>query len=602
MTLLPVSRLINVSASLAPQGAVGKNFSNTLMIGDSNIISGLERIRFYGSIGDVGADFGSTTPEFLAAEVYFGQSPQPTQMSIGRWLRTATAAQNLGRLLTASQSALANFTSITSGGFTIVIDGASHALTGLDFSAATNLNAVAGDVTTALSTYGVCVWNGSQFSITSDSTGAGVSASGTITFSTAPTAADTVTINGVAITFVTGTPSGNQVLIGGTAATSAVNLNTFLQASSNASLAVLSYSVAGAVVTVTEKTVGTAGNSITLAKSSTALSLSASTLLGGLNASSVGYATSPGSGQDVSALLGLTAATSVALIPGYAAETPLAAVVALDAISNAWYGSMFAASVMPSDNDNLSIASFIEAADLRLFAVTIQNTNVLSSLVSNDLASELKALGVVRTFDQYSSSNPYAGGSIYGRMSTVNFLATNTAIDLMYKQEPTIVAEQISSGQANTLQTKRCNAFVAYDNGTNIIQYGVMAGPQFIDETFNIDWVVNSIQTAVFNVNYTSSSKIPQTDAGNNQYLNAISQVCDQAVANGISAPGVWNQAGFGSLQEGQFLKLGYYVFIPSVATQSESDRAARKAPPIQVAIKFAGSTQTVDVLLFFNR
>lgn len=600
---LPVSRLVNVSVSIAPAGVVGRNFSDLLILGDSNVITGLERIRDYGSITDVGADFSSTMPEFLAAEVYFGQSPKPTSLNIGRWLRTATAAENQGKILNTSQSALPLFTSVTSGGFNITIDGTVKNLTALNLSAALNLNGVASDITTSLSGSGTCTWNGSQFIITSSTAGAGVEASGTITFSAAPTAADTVTINGVLITFVSSSPTGNQVLIGATGATSATNLNTFLQASVNAGLTVLNYAVAGSVVTVASNSVGVAGDSITLSKSSTALTLSGATLLGGVNASSVSYATSPGSGQDISALLGLTSSLSVALVPGYAAETPLAAVVALDAISTAWYGLMFAASVMPGDSDNLAIAAFIEADSItRAFGVTIQNTNVLSSLVSNDLGSLLKAGSYEQTFSQYSSSNPYVVASIFGRMFTVDFTAQNTAIDLMYKQEPGIAAEVLTTNQANTLQAKRVNVFVEYDNNTSIIQYGVMAGPAFIDETYNVDWFQNAVQVAVFNVNYTATTKVPQTDQGNNQYVNAITSVCEQAVVNGIAAPGTWNSAGFGQLQEGQFLKLGYYVFAPPIALQAESDRADRKSVPFQAAVKFAGSTQTVEVLITFNR
>lgn len=600
---LPVSRLINIGVTLSPSGAVGRNFGDTLIVGDSNVISGLERIRDYGSITDVGADFSITSPEFLGAQVYFSQSPKPVTLSIGRWLRTASEGMNEGAILNATQSALPLFTAITSGGFTISIDGSAHNLTALNLSAALNLNGVASDITTALSGAGTCIWTGSQFVITSATTGAGTAASGTITFSAPPANNDTVTINSVLITFVTSGPTGNQVLIGATAATSATNLNTFLHASSVAGLLTQSYSVSGAVVTVTDKTVGTAGNSIPLAKSSVDISLSAATLLGGLQASSVGYATSPGSGQDISSLLGLTSLLSIALIPGYAAESALQAIQALDAISTAWYGSNFAASVMPSDGDNLQIAAFIEAdATSRVFGVTIQNTNVLSSLVSNDLASLLMAGNYQKTFSQYSSSNPYASVSIFGRMATVDFTGSNTAIDLMYKQEPGVVAENLTTQQANTLQSKRCNVFVKYDNNTSILQYGVMAGPVFIDEILNVDWVQNTMQTAVFNVNYTSPTKVAQTDQGTNQYVNAIAEVCDQAVANGIAAPGVWNSAGFGQLQEGQFLKLGYYIFAPPVALQSESDRAARKSVLIQAAIKFAGSNQTANVLVAFNR
>ena len=45
--------------------------------------------------------------------------------------------------------------------------------------------------------------------------------------------------------------------------------------------------------------------------------------------------------------------------------------------------------------------------------------------------------------------------SLLGRMLTVNFNANNTTITLMYKQEPGIVAETLSSSQADTLAAKR---------------------------------------------------------------------------------------------------------------------------------------------------
>lgn len=600
---LPVSRLVNVSVSLSPTGAAPRTFGDLLICGDSNVISGLERMRDYGGIGDVSADFGSTTPEFLAAEAYFGQSPKPTSLSIGRWLRTATAAILQGAILSANQQLLSLFTAITSGGFSVTIDSVVKALTTLNFTGALNLNGVATVITTALAGSGTCIWTGSQFEIISATTGAGVDASGTITFAGQPAANDTVTINSVVVTFVTALTTGNQVLISTSAALTAVNLLTFLSNSQVAGLKTQTYSLAGLVLTVSAATVGTAGNSIPLAKSGTNLAVSAATLLGGLAPSSVSYATSPGSGQDVSSLLGLTSALALPLVPGYAAETPLACVVALDAFSTEWYGLMFAASVMPTDVQNLAICPFIEADSVtRIFGVTIQDTGVLSTAVSTDLASLMLAGGFEQSFCQYSSSNPYAVASMFGRAFSTNFEGENTMIDLMYKQEPGIAAEDLTTNQANALRAKRCNVYIEYDNDTSILQYGVMSGPAFFDEIFGLDWFQNAVETACFNVNFTAATKVPQTDAGDNQYVNAITGVCGQAVTNGLAAPGTWNQAGFGQLSQGQYLKLGYYIFAPPLALQSETDRAARKSPPFQTALKLAGSNQTVDVLVSVNR
>ena len=608
---LPVSRLIKVNVNLTQAGALGRNFNTLMVVGDSNVIDGLERERQYASLDAVAADFGLSAPEYLAAQLYYAQNPQPINLTIGRWLRTATAGMLQGAILTASQAALINFTTITSGGFSITIDGVVKALTALNFSAALNLNGVATVITTALAGSGVCTWNGFQFVITSATTGAGVEASGTITFSGNPSPSDTVTVNGIAITFVASGPTGNQVLIGGTAAITAVNLLAFLRASASSNILQASYSISGLVITATFNAVGTGGNSFTLSESSASLAVSGATLSGGTNPSSVSYASAPGSGTDVSALLGLTSAQALPLVPGYAAESALSAVEALEAMDPDWYGLMFAASTMPGDSDNLAIAAFVEALDTtRLFGVTIQNTNVLSSVVSNDLASEMMALAFQQSFNMYCSSNPYSVASVFGRLFSVVLTGSSTMIDLMYKQMPGITAENLTTDEADVLQGKRCNVYVGYDNATSIFQYGVTSifqygvtsGPAFIDETFGDNALQNTIQTDVYNVNYTSPTKVPQTDQGENAYVNAISQACQQFVVNGYLAPGVWNAPGFGSLTEGQYLKTGYYIYAPSVASQSQSDRAARKSVPFQVAAKEAGSTQTVQIDVAVNQ
>lgn len=601
--MLDISRLISVQTVITQGGAQGRLFNQAIAIGDSNVISGLQRVRNYSSLPEVAADFGTTAPEYLAASIYFQQKPTPTNFAVGRWLRTATAAILDGAILSVTQQAITLFNQITSGGFDINVDGSAKTITGLNFSASANLNAVAALVQTAFSGAATCVWNGFQFVIASATLGAGVEATGTITLTGTGTASDTITVNGTAITLVASGPTGNQVLIGGTAAITAANLWAFLLNSIDTNIIKATYTLAGDVITATYFEVGTVGNGFTLVKSSTEISISGATLAGGANASSVSYATSPGSGQDVSSLMGLTATVALPLVPGYAAESALDAVVACNAVSRDWYGIGFASSVMPNDSDYLQVAAFIEADPVtRMFGITTQETGVLTELVSNDIASELKALGLEQTFSMYSSTNPYAAFAVFGNLLTINLSGANTFKTMMYLQAVGIAPEQLDDSEADALEIKRCNVFVAYDNNTSIIEYGTMAGPVFIDETFGTDALANAVQTAFYNVLYTAGTKVPQTDAGDQQFSVAIAQVCQQFVANGFMAPGQWNAPGFGQLQEGQFLKLGYYIYMQPLAQQSEADRAARKAPPFQVAAKLAGANQTGQVLITINQ
>lgn len=709
---LPVSNIVTATINLSPLAASVRSFGVLLIAGDSNVINGLERFRTYLTIDAVAADFGTSAPEYKAAALYFGQTPKPSTLMVGRWLRTASSGFNEGGILAPSEQVLSNFTGISSGGFTISIDGVVKNLTSLNFTGVTNLNGVASVINGAL-TGGVCTWTGSEFIVTSSSSGAGsyaagsitfgsnpsygAQAAGTITLSGQPSNGDSVTIKGTAVTFVTGTPSGNQVqigvsssvtagnlqsflaasadsnlaaltyntiglvttctarvygtagnsytlaksganiavsgatlsggvaadtltvngtlitfvasapsgsqvLVGPTAAQTAANLQVFLAASSDSNIDQATYSTSGLVVSITFSTLGTGGNAFTLSKSSSALTLSGANLSGGTVPSIVGYATSPGSGTDISGLLKLTSALSQALVSGYNAETPVQCAAVMANKSAAWYGLMFQASVQPTDQQNLDVCGFIEALDLtRIFGVTIINTNVLSSIVTSDLASAMVAGGYKQSFNQYSQ-NPYAIASFFGRAFSVNFSAANATICLMFKQEPGVTAEDLDVNTALVLKNKRCNVFVDYINDTMIIQYGTMAGPAWFDEIHGLDWFQNAVQTACYNVLYLSQNKIPQTDAGVNQLTTAIGGVCDQAVNNGLAAPGVWNGPSFGSLTTGQFLKNGYYIFAQPISLQSQSDRDARISPPITIALKLAGAIQHLDVLISVNR
>lgn len=601
---LNVSDVVNVQVNMAPVAAQTRNFGSLLILGDSSVIDTVERLRPYTSLSGVASDFGLSAPEYQAAALYFGQTPQPSTCYIGKWARTATPGILHGTILTAAQQALANFTSITSGGFQVSVDGVNKSLTGLNFSAALNLNGVASIIQTALAG-ATCVWNATlgRFDITSPTTGAGVAAAGNITLTTNPAANDTVTIGGTAITFVSANPTGNQVLIAATPGQTAANLQAFLAASTDTNIVKAVYSTTGNVTTVTYASVGTAGNAFTLAKTGLNITVSGATLAGGVNASSISYGTAAASGMDISTLLGLTAAQALAPIPGANAETLASAVATMDGQSNNWYGLYVAASVVPANSDILAVAQYIEgAAASRIFGVTTQDTNTTLSSSTNDLASQLKALGYKRTFTQYSSSSAYAAASIFGRAFTVDFQGSNTTLTIKFKQEPGVVAELLTEAQAAALKAKNCNVFVAYNNSTSIIQEGVMVNGYFFDEVHGTDWLQNDVQTAVWNLMYSSTTKIPQTDAGVNIITSTVSQRLAQAVANGLVAPGVWNAAGFGALNQGDTLGKGYYTYAPPVASQSAADRGARKAPTIQCAIKLAGAIHFTGIQINVNR
>ncbi|WP_207629254.1 DUF3383 domain-containing protein [Photorhabdus cinerea] len=312
----------------------------------------------------------------------------------------------------------------------------------------------------------------------------------------------------------------------------------------------------------------------------------------------VGYVSSASAGTYIGDLLKLDQVAGATAIEPAKAETIAEAVATLGAVSSGWYGLVIADDTL-TDKDILSVADYIESASVsRIYGHTAQKTAVLEADVDTDIGSQLKDGNYQRTLWQYSSGKPYTVASLMGRMFTVNFNGNNTTITLKFKQEPAVTAESLTATQANALKKKNGNVFVKYNNDTAIIQEGVMANGDFIDERHGLDWLQNYVQNNLYNLLYTSTSKIPQTDAGVTRLLTNVEQSLGQAVTNGLVAPGVWNGGNIGQIQPGDTLTKGYYVYAPPIATQAQADREARKAPVIQCAIKLAGAVHYADVII----
>jgi hypothetical protein len=250
-----------------------------------------------------------------------------------------------------------------------------------------------------------------------------------------------------------------------------------------------------------------------------------------------------------------------------------------------------------------AIAPYIEAASIapHYFGANTQEAGVITSGDTTNLAYILKQTGYNHTAVQYSSTSLYAVVSFLARILTTNWSGQNTAITLMFKQEPGIVAETLNVNQMTTLLGNNCNVFVNYANNTSIIQPGVATSGIFVDSVIGIDVLAYTMQTNLYNVLYQAPTKIPQTDAGMHQLATSISGTCSQFANNGLLGPGTWTAPGFGQLVEGAYMPTGYYVYQPPIASQSASQRAARASVPFQVAAKLAGAVQNVSVQISVN-
>jgi len=270
----------------------------------------------------------------------------------------------------------------------------------------------------------------------------------------------------------------------------------------------------------------------------------------------------------------------------------------LASASGDWYGCVIAMATMPADSEIVTLAQTNEGqSPARLLCVTTQDAGALSASSTTDLAYLLKQATLNFTLCQYSSSSPYAAASLFARNATVDYAANNSVITLKFKSEPGVTAETLTSTQAAALDAKYCNYYVNFQNGTAILQQGVMCNGQWIDVRIGADAFQNALQVAGFNTLY-SATKIPQTDAGMTTLKASYAAVCEQFVTNGYFAPGVWDGPTIGALNTGDTMPSGYYIYKPTVAAQSASAVAARQAVVMQIAGKLAGAVHSSEVIV----
>ncbi len=182
---LPVSDIVNVSILVAPTAPTARGFGVGLVVGLGTVLPLEERIRSYSDLAGVALDFSTTTEEYKAASAWFGQSPAPTRMKIGRRFPSGAAGHLRGGTASAT---LATYTGITNGGFDIVIDGVNRQIFALDFSAQVTMAGVAGVIQTKLAAAlasTTCTWDAvnNRFLITSPTVGT----SSNVGYAVAPT-------------------------------------------------------------------------------------------------------------------------------------------------------------------------------------------------------------------------------------------------------------------------------------------------------------------------------------------------------------------------------------------------------------------------------
>lgn len=493
---IPVSSVVNVGISIGAPFPARAGFGTlNIVTAETGVIGIAERIRSYSNLDGVTADWPSNSEVVKAATAYFAQQPKPTALKVSTRYPTAQAAQLRGGAVVDNATNLALFTAISDGSFTISIDSVAQDITGLNFTADTDLTEVADAIETALQavasggfTAATCTHDGTRFYINSGTTGTSSK-----------------------VSFLT---------------------------------------------TVT-----------------------------------------PASGTDISSLLQMQQGEGTKT-DGIDAETITASLDAIQQINTDWYGLMFTKEVRDgvqiNGEDAVEAAADWCEARIKIFGNTTNDLDVLDSVTTTDIASVLSAKNLRRTITTFSSyPNQYPSASVLGRAFTVNFSQTNSTITLKFKQMPTITVEQLTQSQKSVLDSKFANALIEVGS-SDMYAESWMASGVFFDEVHGIDWLQNAVETNVFGYLLTRTTKVPYTNKGIAAIEQQVISALDEAVNNGLIAPG--------ETIDGEFLPNGYKTIVTPVENINQSDKEARHYPGLSFVVLGAGAIHSVQINGTFER
>ena len=289
------------------------------------------------------------------------------------------------------------------------------------------------------------------------------------------------------------------------------------------------------------------------------------------------------------------------------AETILEALQDCRTKNTAWY---IAVCPEADNDDHKLIAAYVETATpSTVYFFNSSDADILEAAPSPvDIVGYLKALSYSRTMAIYGTTqsavypnNIYEAAAAAGRACGLTTGLANSAYTMKFKDLVGIATEPLTTAQITNMEAKNCNVYLYYNKFYNWFEQGEMVNGMFYDRRVFLDMLVNDIQLSVADL-LNAAVKIPQTDSGVTQLIQACNSACENSKTLGFLGPGTWTGVDVLNLKNGDTLPKGYLVQAASLADQSTADRTARKSPTLYVAIKEAGAIHSVLIGIYDNQ
>jgi hypothetical protein len=287
------------------------------------------------------------------------------------------------------------------------------------------------------------------------------------------------------------------------------------------------------------------------------------------------------------------------VVPVGSSETSQTALARI--VPQVFFGG-FATTFSETNTEILHTSADAQAAG-KIFGIASADDD---DLVTPGLFFEVQAQTLTRTRCFFHNDSDQLVAMKWGYLSrgmSTNFSGTNTASSMHLKQIAGVTADvAITETQRGHCETVGADVYVSIAGRATVLSYGAN---WVFDEVYNLAWFKMALEVAGFNALAETSTKLPQTESGMDMLKSAYRGVCEMGLSNGMIGAGKWTGTDtFGDPQDFArcVLERGYRIYSQPISQQSSVDRAARKAPLVQIAAKFAGAIHHSDVIVNINK
>ena len=274
-------------------------------------------------------------------------------------------------------------------------------------------------------------------------------------------------------------------------------------------------------------------------------------------------------------------------------ESPVQALDAVLDMTSDFYGIALADT--RTDAELLALNTHIAGLDKPLMLFLALTGTPASVVATDSLLDKLYAAASRRVIATYASAVSDAA-AVMGTAMGQQLAHTASAFSLCYKAVGGMLPSDLTQSQVDAIQALNGNVYVTRGYTHTLLEKGSSPSGWRYDEVLYLDMIAQDLQNAAVSLLAENPDKLPQTDDASAQFMNAFSSILIGYTNRGVLATAMWRGAAVGSISTGDYVENGFVLWADSYDNQSEADRAAHKAVPIQAALTLAGSLESIVI------